>query len=66
MFDGSKTCIDHVGSRNKSVILFAENAVDENGKIFSSHDYGHLDLNIGIKVKDEVYPKIYEWLVKRI
>lgn len=27
-----------------------------------SADYGHLDLNLGLHAREEVYPKIYEWL----
>jgi len=30
-----------------------------------SEDYGHLDLNLGRKAKEEVYPVIYEWLRER-
>jgi len=28
-------------------------------------DYGHLDLNLGMHAREKVYPKIYEWLIKR-
>ena len=30
-----------------------------------SKDYGHLDLNLGLNVKNEVYPYIYKWLKNR-
>ena len=28
-------------------------------------DYGHMDLNLGLYAREEVYPKIYDWLVQR-
>ncbi len=31
-----------------------------------TQDYGHLDLNLGLNAKDEVYNFIYEWLKQRI
>ena len=30
-----------------------------------SNDYGHLDLNLGINAKKEVYSEIYKWLKNR-
>jgi pimeloyl-ACP methyl ester carboxylesterase len=57
-----KYAFNHVASNHKKYILFKKDAMDENGKKFSSHNYGHLDINLGITARDEVYPKIYEWL----
>jgi pimeloyl-ACP methyl ester carboxylesterase len=49
---------DHVGSTDVTYLEFSKNA--------GYHaDYGHLDLTLGIHAREEVYPKIYEWLVKR-
>lgn len=31
-----------------------------------SNDYGHLDLNLGLNVKEEVYYEIYKWLKERV
>jgi pimeloyl-ACP methyl ester carboxylesterase len=49
---------DHVGSTD---VMYLEFSRDEGYHA----DYGHLDLNLGLHARDEVYPKIYEWLVKR-
>jgi len=49
--------IDHIGSSDKTYHHFSK----KNGY---SADYGHLDLNLGIHAKDEVYPVIAEWLYK--
>ncbi len=49
---------DHVGSIDVTYLEFSKEA--------GYHaDYGHLDLNLGLYAREEVYPKIYEWLVKR-
>ena len=45
-----------VGSTDKIAHVFSKT----NGYIA---DYGHLDLNLGKKVKEEVYPVIAEWLI---
>jgi pimeloyl-ACP methyl ester carboxylesterase len=50
--------VGHVGSKDVSYVNFSK----ENGY---SADYGHLDLNLGYNVKQEVYPVIYDWLLKR-
>ena len=49
---------NHVGSSDVTYLEFSK----ESGY---RADYGHLDLNLGIHAREEVYPKIYEWLVKR-
>jgi pimeloyl-ACP methyl ester carboxylesterase len=49
---------DHVGSTDVTYLEFSKDA----GYLT---DYGHLDLNLGVHAREEVYPKIYEWLVKR-
>jgi pimeloyl-ACP methyl ester carboxylesterase len=49
---------DHVGSTDVTYLEFSKEAG-------YSADYGHLDLNIGLHAREEVYPEIYEWLVKR-
>jgi len=46
----------HVGSEDITYINFSK----ENKYLA---DYGHLDLNLGIHAKQEVYPPIYNWLV---
>jgi pimeloyl-ACP methyl ester carboxylesterase len=53
-----KYAFDHVGTKeeDKKYILFSKNN--------SSHDYCHLDLNLGKKAKEEVYPRIYSWIRK--
>jgi pimeloyl-ACP methyl ester carboxylesterase len=49
---------DHVGSTDVTYLEFSKDA--------GYHaDYGHLDLNIGMRVREDVYPKIYDWLVKQ-
>jgi len=54
-----KYAVGHVGSRDITYHEFSK----ENGY---SADYGHLDLNLGKKAREEVYPVIYEWLIERI
>jgi hypothetical protein len=49
---------DHVASTDVTYLEFSKDA-----GYFA--DYGHLDLNLGVHAREEVYPKIYEWLVKR-
>lgn len=47
---------DHVGSTDITYLEFSKDA--------GYHaDYGHLDLNLGISAREEVYPRIYDWLV---
>jgi len=54
-----KYAVGHVGSKDITYHEFSK----DNGY---SADYGHLDLNLGIKAREEVYPLIYKWLVERI
>jgi len=54
-----KYALSHVGSRDITYHEFSK----ENGY---SADYGHLDLNLGKKAREEVYTVIYEWLMERI
>ncbi len=49
---------DHVGSTDVSYLEFSKDAGYR-------ADYGHLDLNLGLHAHEEVYPKIYDWLVER-
>lgn len=49
---------DHVSSTDVTYLEFSKEAGYR-------ADYGHLDLNLGVHAREEVYPKIYEWLVKR-
>jgi pimeloyl-ACP methyl ester carboxylesterase len=49
---------DHVGSTDVTYLEFSKDA----GYLA---DYGHLDLTLGVHAREEVYPKIHEWLVKR-
>jgi pimeloyl-ACP methyl ester carboxylesterase len=49
---------DHVGSTDVTYLEFSKDAGYR-------ADYGHLDLNLGVHAREEVYPKIYEWLVER-
>jgi pimeloyl-ACP methyl ester carboxylesterase len=51
-------CSKNVSSKDVTFINFCK-------KEGYSQDYGHLDLNLGINVKNEVYPFIYDWLKKR-
>lgn len=46
---------DHVGSSDVTYLEFSKEAGYR-------ADYGHLDLNLGFHAKEDVYPKIYEWL----
>jgi pimeloyl-ACP methyl ester carboxylesterase len=46
---------DHVGSTDITYLEFSKAAG-------CRADYGHLDLNIGLHAREDVYPKIYEWL----
>lgn len=50
--------VNHVGSTDVTYLEFSKEAGYR-------ADYGHLDLNLGLRVREEVYPKIYDWLVKR-
>ena len=46
---------DHVGSSDVTFLEFSKDA--------GYHaDYGHLDLNLGLHAREEVYPQIYDWL----
>ena len=49
---------DHVSSTDVTYLEFSKG-------VGSRADYGHLDLNLGVHAREEAYPKIYEWLVKR-
>ncbi len=49
---------NHVGSTDVTYLEFSKEAGYR-------ADYGHLDLNLGLHSREEVYPKIYDWLVKR-
>lgn len=49
---------DHVGSTDVTYLEFSKAAGYR-------ADYGHLDLNLGIHAREEVYPKIYDWLVQQ-
>jgi pimeloyl-ACP methyl ester carboxylesterase len=49
---------DHVGSTDVTYLEFSKDTGYHT-------DYGHLDLNLGMHVREEVYPKIYDWLIKR-
>ncbi len=53
-----KRIVRNVGSTDTTFHEFSKRAG-------YSADYGHLDLNLGIKAKEEVYPVIYKWLRKR-
>jgi len=48
----------HVGSTDATYLELSQ----KNG--FSA-DYGHLDLNLGLHARDEVYPRIAQWLRER-
>ena len=48
---------NHVGSTDVTYLEFSKEAGYR-------ADYGHLDLNLGLYSRDEVYPKIYDWLVQ--
>lgn len=49
---------DHVGSTDVELLEFSKVAGYQ-------ADYGHLDLNLGVQAREEVYPPIYEWLRHR-
>ena len=49
---------EHVGSTDVTYLEFSKEAG-------YSADYGHLDLNLGLHAREEVYPEIYDWLVER-
>ena len=53
-----KFCSKNVRSQDVTYVNFSK-------KEGYSIDYGHLDLNLGIKVNEEVYPFIYNWLQRR-
>jgi pimeloyl-ACP methyl ester carboxylesterase len=46
---------NHVGSADVTYLEFSKEAGYRT-------DYGHLDLNLGLHAREDVYPKIYEWL----
>jgi fermentation-respiration switch protein FrsA (DUF1100 family) len=46
---------DHVGSTDITYLEFSKEAGYRT-------DYGHFDLNLGLHAREDVYPKIYEWL----
>jgi len=48
---------EHISSKNKQLHIFSK----LNGY---SADYGHCDLILGKKSKEEIYPYIYNWLIK--
>jgi pimeloyl-ACP methyl ester carboxylesterase len=49
---------EHVGSSDKTYLEFSKEA---GYRI----DYGHLDLNLGMNAREDVYPKIKAWLRER-
>jgi pimeloyl-ACP methyl ester carboxylesterase len=49
---------EHVGSSDKTYLEFSKEA---GYRI----DYGHLDLNLGMNAREDVYPKIKAWLGER-
>jgi pimeloyl-ACP methyl ester carboxylesterase len=49
---------DHVGSSDKTYLEFSKEAG-------YPIDYGHLDLNLGMHAREDVYPNIRAWLVKQ-
>lgn len=49
---------DHIGSTDVTYLEFSKEAGYR-------ADYGHLDLNLGLYAREEVYPKIYDWLRQR-
>jgi len=49
---------ENVGSKDKKYFEFS--------KANGTSNYGHFDINIGEKVKEEVYPIIYKWLKKEV
>lgn len=52
----------HAGSVEKKMVVLEKGAKDSQGKVFCKNDYGHIDLNLGKHVHEEVYPIIYDWL----
>ena len=51
-------CSYNVNSQDVTYLNFSK----KNGYC---NDYGHLDLNLWLNVKNEVYNEIYKWLKKR-
>lgn len=49
---------EHVGSSDVTYLEFSKEAGYHT-------DYGHIDLNLSIHAREDVYPKIEEWLRKR-
>ncbi len=49
---------NHVGSTDVTYLEFSKDAGYR-------ADYGHLDLNLGLHARKDVYPKIYDWLVEQ-
>jgi len=62
-YEDVKYGFDHIGSKEKTFLLFGKHVKDSQGNIISSFDYGHLDINLGEKARDEVFPIIYDWLI---
>lgn len=48
----------HVGSSDITYHNFCKQSGCE-------HDYGHFDLNMGLNVRKEVYPYLYDWLLRQ-
>jgi pimeloyl-ACP methyl ester carboxylesterase len=48
---------DHVGSTDVTYLEFSK-------EVGYRVDYGHLDLTLGVHAREEVYPKIYDWLME--
>jgi pimeloyl-ACP methyl ester carboxylesterase len=48
---------NHVGSSDVTYLEFSRDAGYR-------ADYGHVDLNLGLYSREEVYPKVYDWLVQ--
>ena len=53
-----KYAVGHVSSKDITYYEFSRFSS------FTDIDYGHLDFHLGPRVRDEVYPLIYEWLKK--
>jgi pimeloyl-ACP methyl ester carboxylesterase len=50
--------VDHAGSSDVTYLEFSKEAGFRT-------DYGHLDLNLGVHAREDVYPAIDEWLRRR-
>ncbi len=55
-----KYAVGHVGSKDVTYCEFSEDSP------FTDINYAHLDFHLGHRVREEVYPIIYEWLKERI